>query len=274
MYAFANAKINIGLNVIERRPDGYHNIESVFMPIPLCDTLELCLAGKNDPPYTFFQTGYPLDCKAEDNLVVRIFQALQKEFRLPPSEIHLHKRIPSGAGLGGGSSDAAEIAKMINEFFELGLSASQLAERVAHFGADCAFFVANRPTYVTGIGTELTDFPLNLQGFSLALVKPPIFISTKEAYAGVIPHKPAYDLRESLSRPVETWCETVVNDFETSVFPVYPTISAIKQTLYDMGAQYASMSGSGSSIFGLFTRPVDELAAVFPDCFTFTSIFR
>ena len=274
MYAFANAKINIGLYIVERREDGYHNIESVFAPIPLCDTLELRLAKKDDSACTLFQTGHTLDCKSEDNLVVRVFRALQDEFQLPPVEIHLHKRIPSGAGLGGGSSDAAEIAKMANEFFRLDLSEKELAARVSRFGADCAFFVANRAAYVTDIGTELTDFPLQLSDLFLALVKPPIFISTKEAYAGITPRKPAHDLRESLSRPVETWRETVVNDFEDSVFPQYPTVAAIKQTLYDMGAVYASMSGSGSSVFGLFRRPVEELSRVFPDCFTFTAALR
>lgn len=271
MYAFANAKINIGLYVLERRPDGYHNIESVFVPIPLSDTLELRLAEKNDTDNVFFQTGLPLDCGTEDNLVMRVFRSLQNEFQLPPVEIHLHKRIPSGAGLGGGSSDAAEIAKMTNEFFDLGLSSAQLAERVSRFGADCAFFVFNRTAHVTDIGTVMTDFPLHFHGLTVALVKPSVFISTKEAYAGVIPHKPVYDLRDSLSHPVETWRETVSNDFETSVFPLHPEIAAIKQTLYDMGAVYASMSGSGSCMFGLFRRPVEEISAVFYDCFTYTS---
>lgn len=274
MYSFANAKINIGLYIVGRRPDGYHDIESVFYPIPLCDTLELREVAPDEAPCTFFQTGLPLDCAAADNLVVKVFKSLQEEFRIPPVEIYLHKRIPSGAGLGGGSSDAAEIARMTNEMFRLGLTPGELAERVGRFGADCSFFVYNRSAYATGIGTDLSFFPVELKDFHIVLVKPAIFVSTREAYAGVTPRKPLADLRESLARPVETWRATVRNDFEDSVFPAHPTIAALKQTLYDLGAVYASMSGSGSCLFGLFRRPVEGLREIFPDCFTFCASLR
>lgn len=263
------AKINIGLYVTERRPDGYHNLETIFYPIPLKDVLETSLLRGSNAPYSLQTAGNAIAGRPEDNLVVRVYERMKEEFDLPPLEIYLYKHIPTGAGLGGGSSDAAYMMKALNSDFELGLSDEEMEERMASFGADCAFFVRNRPSFATGIGDILTPINLSLKGMTLLLVKPSVFVSTKEAYAGITPKRPAYDLRQALSRPIETWRDCVRNDFETSVFTAHPEIAAIKQTLYDMGARYASMSGSGSAVFGLFNHPIEEAERVFGDCFVF-----
>ena len=176
-----------------------------------------------------------------------------------------------GAGLGGGSSDAASMMLLLNEMFALGLSPEEMERRIAPFGADCAFFVRNRPAYATGIGDELSPIPLSLRGKFILLVKPDVFVSTKEAYARVTPRPADYPLREAIMQPIETWRGTVVNDFEASVFPNHPELAAIKQTLYDMGALYAAMSGSGSTLFGIFDRPVEEEARkLFSAAFVFS----
>ena len=175
-----------------------------------------------------------------------------------------------GAGLGGGSSDAAAMMCGLNEMFNLGLSTEEMEQRVAKFGADCAFFIKSRAAYATGIGDILTPIPLSLKGKYIVLVKPDVFVSTKEAYAHVVPQPAAIPLADAIKRPIAEWKDTVVNDFEASVFPNHPEFAAIKQTLYDMGAEYAAMSGSGSTIFGIFNRPVDEAKKVFEKHFVFT----
>lgn len=276
MLTFPNAKINIGLYVTERRPDGYHNLITAFYPIPLSDVLETKPLPTNfsDAPYSL-QVVSPIELgRPEDNLVVKVYMALREEFALPSLDIYLQKRIPTGAGLGGGSSDAAYMMKMLNEEYRLGLSSEDMERRMAHFGADCAFFVRERPSLATGIGDRLEPIPLSLTGLTLVLVKPPVFVSTREAYSGITPGQPRYDLREALSAPLDTWHETVTNDFEQSVFAAYPALAAIKQTLYDMGAVYAAMSGSGSTLYGLFPHPVDEAERVFSDCFVFQQRLR
>lgn len=274
MLAQPHCKINIGLHVTERRADGYHLLETVFYPVPLRDNLEITVrhdrCEPNEVPYRLTEGGFPIAGNPEDNLVVRVYLALRREFDLPPVDIDLQKLIPMGAGLGGGSSDAAFMMTALNELFDLGLSESDMKQRVAAFGADCPYFVGRGPAYATGIGDVLAPLALSLKGKHIVLVKPDIFISTKEAYAGVTPKASDVDLRKAVQLPVSTWRDTVVNDFEASVFPSRPLLPAIKQTLYDMGAEYASMSGSGSTIFGLFSRPVPECKAVFKDCFVFT----
>jgi 4-diphosphocytidyl-2-C-methyl-D-erythritol kinase len=276
MITYPCAKINIGLYVVERRSDGYHNIETVFYPIPLQDALEIKPLSTTaaDMPYRLQTVGFPIPGAVADNLVVRVFRDLQREFRLPPHDVWLHKRIPMGAGLGGGSSDAAAMMTLVNELHRLGISADEMERRMASYGADCPFFVRQRPVYATGIGDRFTPVALSLKGMTLVLVKPSIGIPTREAYAGITPAPPAYDLREALQQPIEEWRETVKNDFEDSVFPQHPEIAAIKQTLYDMGAVYAAMSGSGSTVYGLFRHEVPEVAAVFKDCFVFQHLLR
>lgn len=263
------AKINLGLYVTERRPDGYHNLETVFYPIPLKDVLEITpLRGSNDP-YRLQMAGNAIAGRPEDNLVVRVYEDAKRDFDLPPLDIYLYKHIPTGAGLGGGSSDAAYMMKALNEDFGLGLTEEEMERRVARLGADCAFFVREKPAFATGIGDRLAPFELSLKGMTLLLVKPAVSVSTKEAYSGIVPRHPDTDLREALKAPVGTWRRTIRNDFEPSVFTAHPEIAAIKYTLYDLGAVYASMSGSGSAVFGLFDRPVDEAERLFDDCFVF-----
>lgn len=269
MLLYPNAKINIGLFVTGKRPDGYHNLETVFYPVPLRDVLEIKPVPKENVPYLFQTVGYDIAGRPEDNLVIRIYEDMKAEFDLPPLDIYLQKRIPMGAGLGGGSSDAAFMMRALNEEFHLGLTDDELARRVAKYGADCAFFIHNRPAYATGIGDRLAPLKLSLKGWHIVLVKPDIFISTKEAYSGVTPQPAPCHLPEVVMQDVSVWKELISNDFEDSVFPKYPSIAAIKKTLYDMGAVYASMSGSGSTVFGLFRHDCEEAARVFHDCYVF-----
>lgn len=265
------AKINIGLYVTAKRPDGYHDLQTAFYPIPLWDQLEIKLLDEREgKPFDLRIGGKPVEGDPEKNLVVRVYRSLKEEFDLPPLDIFLYKNIPTGAGLGGGSSDAAFMMKALNKKFDLGMDSDEMERRVAAFGADCAFFVRAVPAYATGIGDRLSPLALSLKGLHLVLVKPADFVSTKEAYAGIVPRQPATDLRTALTEPVEEWRHTVTNDFEANIFAAHPAIAAVKRTLYDMGAAYAAMSGSGSTVFGLFRRPVEEAARVFPDCFVYT----
>ena len=189
---------------------------------------------------------------AADNLVVKAYLMLDKVFDLPPVDIHLYKHIPSGAGLGGGSSDAAFMLKLLNKRFELGLTTEKLEEYAAALGADCAFFINNMPTYAEGIGNLFSPIELSLSGYQIMIVKPNVFVSTREAFSNIHPHRPEYPVKEAILRPVAEWKDILINDFEASVFPQHPVIGEIKRELYHQGAIYASMSGSGSSVFGLF----------------------
>ncbi len=268
MLLLPNCKINIGLNVVARRADGYHDLETVFYPVPLRDNLELKVLDE-DVDYRFVQHGVKVDGEAKDNLVTKEYLSLKEEFDLPALDIFLYKNIPLGAGLGGGSSDAAFMMQGVNEYFNLGLTTEDMEQRVAKFGADCAFFIKNTPAYATGIGDKLSPINLSLKDKYILLVKPDVFVSTKEAYAHVTPRPADYPLLKAIEQPIECWRERIVNDFEQSVFPNHPELAAIKQTLYDMGALYAAMSGSGSTLFGLFDRPIDEGKKVFSQHFVF-----
>lgn len=269
MIVYPNAKINIGLNIVERRPDGYHNIESIFYPINLQDALEIkTLTGNvEDTKYKFKLAGTQLDGSPEDNLVVRAFKLLQKDYDLPPVSMYLYKHIPTGAGLGGGSSDAAYTIRTLNDIFALHLSAQKMEEYAAMVGADCAFFIQNKPVFATGIGNVFSDVELPLMGKTLVLVKPDIFVSTSDAYSSVKPKHPEVRLDELVKLPLEEWKSCVFNDFEYSVFQKYPEIAAIKDQLYDMGATYASMSGSGSAVYGIFDSPQENVDEAFSGCF-------
>lgn len=287
MVLFPNAKINLGLFVTEKRADGYHNLETVFYPIPLQDALEVSertLQSDGAPSgaipqgvpvhtavtgdYTLRVAGVPVAGTPEDNLVVKAYRLLREEFALPPIYIYMYKHIPSGAGLGGGSADAAFMMRLLNEKFSLGLSDAGLEERVVRLGADCPFFVRNRPAFATGIGdvlTPLEDF--SLRGLWLVVVKGDTFISTREAYSLIRPRRAEVHLPDALRQPVETWRDTLRNDFEASVFPAHPEIAAVKDKLYGLGAVYASMSGSGASVYGLFRAPVEHVEEVFGGMF-------
>lgn len=269
MIVYPNAKINIGLNVVEKRPDGYHNLETVFYPIGLQDILEIQELDTDVPEcgYRLKVTGTLLDGSPEDNLVVRAFKLLKRDFDLPPVSIGLYKHIPTGAGLGGGSADAAFTVKTLNDRFKLGLTTQQMEDYCAQLGADCPFFIQNTPVFATGIGNVFHPIDINLKYKYLVLVKPDVFVSTKDAYAKVKVQRPERQLPELLSQPIDTWKDTIVNDFEPSVFAKYPEIAAIKDKLYDLGAVYASMSGSGSCVFGIFDDPVEDIDEKFSGMF-------
>ena len=259
-------KINLGLNVVERRTDGYHNLQTIFYPVPLYDELTIRESEDED---VLMLGGNPLEGDVQDNLVLRAVRLLRQEgFSVPPLNIDLKKVIPSGAGLGGGSSDAACMVTTLARLYDLPLSEERMELLVGKLGADCPFFINPRPLYAEGIGDVFTPISLNLSGWYLMLVKPEVYVSTREAYAGVHPHMPAYSLLETIKLPVGQWVGRMVNDFEESIFSNHPLLAEIKQELYRQGAAYASMSGSGSTIFGLFrSRPNCE--QVFTDHFTF-----
>lgn len=258
MLTFPNAKINLGLNITEKRPDGYHNLETVFYPVPVEDALEIIpLPDAPRGTCTLHLAGQEIAGTLEDNLVARAYRMLDADFGLPAVDIHLLKRIPSGAGLGGGSSDAAFMLKMLNEQFGLGLTEDSLEAYAARLGADCAFFVRNRPTFAEGIGNIFSPLPsFSLSGYRLLLVKPDVFVSTRDAFARIKPRRADASPKEIVRLPVEKWRGRLVNDFEESVFPQFPLIGETKDEMYRLGAVYASMSGSGSSVFGLFKNEV------------------
>ena len=267
MITFPNAKINLGLNIVERRPDGYHNIETVFYPVPLTDVLEIVPADET----SLTCHGNAVDCPVEKNLVMRAYRLLEQRCGLPPVEMHLYKCIPDGAGLGGGSSDAAHALVMLNTMFKLGFAEGDLAVMAATLGADCAFFVYNRPMLATGIGDVMSPVRVDLKGLTLLLVKPPVGVDTRTAYSRVVPSPSTQDLSRVISMPVGSWDGLLVNDFEPSVFAALPQLWLIKAQLLDAGAAYAAMSGSGSTIFGIFDsdKLAEQAADTFTDCATF-----
>ena len=267
MITYPNAKINLGLNIVEKRPDGYHNLETVFYPINLQDALEVNLM-EGEEEFSLKVSGVPIEGEPDNNLVVKAYRLLKKDYpEMPAIDIHMYKHIPTGAGLGGGSADAAFMIKLLNEKFKLNLSIEKMEEYAAILGADCAFFIQNKPVFATGIGNIFEPIQLSLKGYYLVLVKPDIFVSTKDAFAHIIPTQPTQSLKEIIRMPVETWRATMKNDFEDSVFQKFPEIAAIKDKLYDLGAVYASMSGSGSSVYGIFREQVEFVDEIFSGCF-------
>jgi 4-diphosphocytidyl-2-C-methyl-D-erythritol kinase len=252
MICFPNAKINLGLNVTDRRADGYHNLESIFYPIRLHDALEVIESDE----LSFTSSGLAIPGNADSNLCLKAYRLLAADFSLPPLHIHLHKHVPIGAGLGGGSADAAFFLKLMNDKFELSLSVEQLESYALRLGADCPFFIKNKPAFATGIGNQLQCISLDLSAYYLVLVTPNVHISTAEAYRGVKPIIPTHSLLESIQKPVSEWKNFISNDFEKHVFEAYPQIRALKSSLYEAGAVYATMTGSGSSVVGIFEKPV------------------
>lgn len=255
MLVFPNAKINLGLNVVNRREDGFHNIETVFYPVALTDILEV-LPAKS---FLFRSTGIPVQGEVADNLAVKAWYLLLSLFNMPPIKVHLHKVIPTGAGLGGGSADGAFMLQLLNRMFDLELSDEQLKRLAAQLGADCPFFIENKPVSATGIGNILTPVELDLSRYHLVIVKPPFSVNTADAYKSVIPEKPAVPVSEVILKPVEKWRDCLINDFEKPVFKQFPQVKEIKDKLYNLGAVYAAMSGSGSAVYGLFHAPVYDL---------------
>ncbi|MDR1746098.1 MAG: 4-(cytidine 5'-diphospho)-2-C-methyl-D-erythritol kinase [Tannerella sp.] len=250
MICFPNAKINLGLHVTHKRTDGYHDIETVFYPVPLRDALEIVPAKRE----SFRLSGICLPSTSEDNLVIKAYNLLKNKYFMPAYAICLRKVIPFGAGLGGGSSDAAYMLKLLNSCAELNLSVPELETLAAKLGADCPFFIRNTPVVATGTGNCFEPIALSLKGYWIYIVKPEVSVSTKEAYSSVTPSPPPVPLKEVVAKPVSQWREFLTNDFETSVFRRYPEIGRIKEKLYAKGAVYASMSGSGSSVYGLFEK--------------------
>lgn len=253
MVVFPHCKINLGLQIISKRGDGYHNIETCFYPVPWTDILEIIKAET----FAFSNSGLTIPGKEEDNLCVKAYQLLQNDFGLSSVNIHLHKVIPTGAGLGGGSSDAAFALRALNSIFNLKLSLQQLREYASLLGSDCSFFIEDKPMLGTGRGEELSPASVNLKGLFLVLVKPEIHIATAEAYDGINPQQPAVSLLEILASPVTEWKNDLINNFEQSIFEKHPAISLVKDSMYKQGALYASMSGSGASVFGIFSSPID-----------------
>ncbi|MBK6264037.1 4-(cytidine 5'-diphospho)-2-C-methyl-D-erythritol kinase [Marivirga sp. S37H4] len=249
MISFPNAKINLGLNILSKRADGYHNISSCFYPIPVKDALEIIPAQRT----TFESTGLKIPGKPEENLVWKAYHLLNKEFNLPEVEIVLHKAIPMGAGIGGGSADGAFMLKLLNDYFKLNLSTEKLENYALKLGSDCPFFIQNKPKLVSGRGEIFEDIAVDLQGYFVGLVFPGIHIGTKEAYNGIHPKNPETPIKEIIeNHPLKDWKNNLKNDFEESVFKQHPTLALIKNKLYDSGAIYASMTGSGSTMYGIF----------------------
>ena len=273
MITFPCAKINLGLNIVSKRPDGYHNLETVFYPISLTDALEIKYMDEKFPsesPCDLKITGNDVDCNEEDNLVIKAYQLLAADFQLPRVHAHLVKRIPTQAGLGGGSSDAAYMIRLLDERFRLNIGIPEMERYAAKLGADCAFFITADPSYAEGIGDVLmpADVPgAGLGGYYLAVVKPSVAVSTRDAYAAIVPKTPAKCCRDIVRQPIETWKDELVNDFEAPIFAMHPELAAIKQSLYDAGAVYAAMSGSGSALFGIFREQPTGLEKEFEGMF-------
>lgn len=273
MITFPCAKINLGLNIVSKRPDGYHNLETVFYPIPLTDALEIKYMDEKFPsesPCDLKITGNDVDCNEEDNLVIKAYQLLAADFQLPRVHAHLVKRIPTQAGLGGGSSDAAYMIRLLDERFRLNIGIPEMERYAAKLGADCAFFITADPSYAEGIGDVLmpADVPgADLGGYYLAVVKPSVAVSTRDAYTAIVPKTPAKCCRDIVRQPIETWKDELVNDFEAPIFAMHPELAAIKQSLYDAGAVYAAMSGSGSALFGIFREQPTGLEKEFEGMF-------
>ncbi len=273
MITFPCAKINLGLNIVSKRPDGYHNLETVFYPIPLTDALEIKYMDEKFPsesPCDLKITGKDVDCNEEDNLVIKAYQLLAADFQLPRVHAHLVKRIPTQAGLGGGSSDAAYMIRLLDERFRLNIGIPEMERYAAKLGADCAFFITADPSYAEGIGDVLmpVDVPgAGLGGYYLAVVKPSVAVSTRDGYAAIVPKTPSKCCRDIVRQPIETWKDELVNDFEAPIFAMHPELAAIKQSLYDAGAVYAAMSGSGSALFGIFREQPTGLEKEFEGMF-------
>ncbi|HBS87651.1 MAG: 4-(cytidine 5'-diphospho)-2-C-methyl-D-erythritol kinase [Bacteroidetes bacterium GWF2_38_335] len=262
MVVFPKAKINIGLNIVEKRPDGFHNIETVFYSIGLSDVLEIIPSKKT----AFFNEGIKVDGDPEKNLVMKAYRALEKKYKLPPVEIYLFKKIPFGSGLGGGSSDAAETIVLLNSLFGLKMSDEQQHEIASGLGSDCSFFIKKVPCFASGKGEILETSEISLKDKHLLLVCPETKVNTATAYSGVTPQKPSESLKKLIHSPIEKWKDLIVNDFEKSIFITFPELEKIKNQLYKDGAIYASMSGSGSSVYGIF----DDL----PQKFSFSKAFN
>ena len=275
MLTFPNAKINIGLNIIEKRDDGYHNIQSIFYPIALQDALEVIENKEQTSERIIFtSSGIPIPGDITANLCYYAYHSIANDYTLPNVKVHLHKHIPIGAGLGGGSADAAFFIKLLNDKFELGLAWGEMHNYARQLGSDCSFFITNKPAFAEGRGDNYETIQLDLSDYYIALIYPAIHINTAKAYSKVIPKTPIHSLENDiLNLPIEQWKDTIHNDFEDSIFPQFPAIKTIKEKLYSSGATYVAMSGSGSSVFGIFKNKTD-LKKEFENYFVWEGSFK
>ena len=274
MINFPIAKINIGLNVVSKRDDGYHNLETVFYPVPIKDALEVFPMEDGFPSDVRCDlkvTNLFIDGDEQKNLVVKAYNMIAQDYELPRVHVHLYKHIPTQAGMGGGSSNCAYMIRLLNEMFSLGMSDEKMIGYAARLGADCAFFIKAQPAYAEGIGEKLQPISIDLSGCKMLVVRPNIPVSTKEAFSLITPQVPKKNCLDIVRQPIETWKDELVNDFERSVFAIHPEIGRLKEMMYEQGAIYAAMSGSGSSVFGLFSDTPDEKS--FVGCMDELSIF-
>ena len=275
MTIFPCAKINLGLNIVSKRPDGYHNLETVFYPIPLTDGLEIKSMDQDFPsevPCDLKITGNAVDCNESQNLVVKAYDLIANDFDISRVHAHLYKKIPSQAGLGGGSSDGAFMIRLLDERFRLNIGVAEMERYAAKLGADSAFFITAIPAYATGIGNLLEPIDDScgcLTGYHVVIVKPDIAVSTRDAYRMIMPKQPSKSCRTILQQPIETWKNELINDFEPPVFSRHPELKNIKEHLYSLGADYAQMSGSGSALFGIFKEQPRGIEETFKEHFTF-----
>ena len=274
MINFPVAKINLGLNVVSKREDGYHNLETVFYPVPIKDALEVFPMHDEFPSEVRCDlkvTNLFIDGDEQKNLVVKAYNMIARDYNLPRVHVHLYKHIPTQAGMGGGSSDCAYMIRLLNVMFSLGMSDEKMIEYAARLGADCAFVIHSRPAYAEGIGEKLQPISLDLSGYKMLVVRPNIPVSTKEAFSLITPRAPKKNCLDIVRQPIDTWRDELVNDFEQSVFALHPQIGLLKERMYEQGAVYAAMSGSGSSVFGLFRETPDENS--FVGCMNELSVF-
>ncbi len=270
MTIFPNAKINIGLWISSKREDGFHNIETIFYPVGIKDVCEFVMQEDGRDSDEFTQTGYDTACSMADNLVMKAVNLIRKKYSIPALKIHLHKAIPPGSGLGGGSSDASFMLRYLNRYFRIGLCNKELTAMAEELGSDCPFFISNIPSHASGRGEKLKKVSARLDGYNILLVNPGIHINTGEAYAATKPEKRALPLTNIYDLPLEEWKDKLVNDFEPVIFNKFPLIGEIKKELYRQGALYSSMSGSGSSIYGIFRDKVP--VNIFPDYWTWKGV--
>ena len=265
MIVFPNCKLNLGLHILRKRSDGFHNLETVFYPLPLQDALEVIQSEDKATPLLFTTSGLPVDGKPEDNICFKAYYLLRNRFpELPPVKMHLHKAIPMGAGLGGGSADGAYTLLLLNKKFSLDLSEGELIDYALQLGSDGPFFIVNQPCYATGRGEKMEPIQIDLSAYKFLIVNPGIHVNTGWAFRQITPATDRPSLKEQIQRPVAQWKDLLVNDFEAPVSTAHPEIASIRDTLYGHGAIYAAMSGSGSTVFGIFPKDADLQGLSFP----------
>ena len=270
MFIKSGCKINLGLQIVEKRPDGYHNINSVFLPVMWQDIIELIVIPEQNKPIVLKTSGIKIDTDPQFNTIYKLLTLLKQKYAIPPLYVHLHKCIPMGAGLGGGSANAAEVLKYLKNHFLSTLTDTEALILLSKIGSDCVFFWNTQPAIIRGTGSQCHTFPISLKGYFLVLIYPNINISTAWAYSQCVPKPAEIDIADILSKPLNTWKDVLHNDFEVPVFKAYPLLDQIKQNLYKKGAVYASMSGSGSTMYGIFNEIPDLSEFAMYSCFTQT----